>query len=68
MPDGHDPVQFVANQLSSSVMPPGESVKGNAADAVTVAHSDSTSEDANDDDGIYIFIDIGVCCIMFYIL
>jgi len=54
MPDGRDPVQFVAEQLSSTVTPSGESVPSSAADAGNTGTTLSTNENA-DDDGIYIF-------------
>jgi len=53
VPDGRDAVQFVAEQLRSTVLTSGESVHSSAADAVTGTGSMSTNEDA-DDDGTYI--------------
>ena len=49
MPDGRDAVQFVAEQLRSTVLTSGESVDSSAADAVTGTSSMSTNEDPDDD-------------------
>ena len=52
MPDGHDPLQFVAEQLNFPVAQSGESVRSNAAD-VTATNSNSANN-AVDDKGIFI--------------
>jgi len=53
MPEGHDPTQFVAEQLGFPVASPGESVEDRATDAVTVTSGDSASE-YYDDERMYI--------------